>query len=282
MISFFCYSTCVLLVGSLALSARVSGVGKELVSAQRYRSPQLIEEASLEARLLLEQFCSVGTKADADALAARIEESLSERSVLWECLRRQGFMELAFFWEDSGKCPSHHEAIRSLQKRGLWTPKLRSAVKKWHARLGYHFAVWTRKRTHAHAELKWRRREHAKQLFDFKEKFPDIIGAGDGLSAETPLKVKYTEIASMRRVLLNYLHNVVNCGMANYAFYHIDNSGSKHYLLQVHAVHRELGRDYIYFFDVTEIMHKHEGDAPSLFYPEGTLAEVHQSVSSGG
>ncbi len=281
MISFFCYSLSVLLLGMIALSCPVWAVERGSVTAQHYRSPELIQEASREARLLLEQFCTVRSVADADALAARLEASLCERSVLWECLRRQGFMELAFFWEGNQQTPSHHEAIRTLQQRGFWTVKLRDAVKKWHARLGYHFGVWTHKPVHVPAELKWRRREHAKDLTYFKQQFREIIGTGDGLSAETPLKVKYTEIASMRRVLLSYLHNVVNCGMANYAYYYDESSGKKHYLLQVHAVHRDQGRDYMYFFDVTEIMHKHDGDGPSLFYPEGTLAEVHQSVTSG-
>ncbi len=257
---YFCNSIRSVLLGVAAVCAPVLAVDQESVSAEHYRSAALIKEATKKAGYILAHFRAIDSPSDADALAVIIEQSVKEDSVLWECLRRQGFMELSFFWEDSVVQPSHHEIILSLQKRQLWTPELRLAVNKWHARLGYQSTIWPHKLPLAKAELEWKRKEYAHELLGFKEQFSHYVGEGDGLSVGSALQVNRVDIVAMRAILMSYLHNVVNCGLANYALFSDEEAGKQHYLLQVHAVSRQLGQDYMFYFDISELMNT-KGDA---------------------
>ncbi len=234
--------------------SQLLAIESQKVNAQYLRDERTLKEAWAKASSFLRQFEAISSAEEADAVAAELTKSISNDSILWETLRRKGFMELDIFWEKEERRPSFFNQIQSLKKKGFLTPALREAIESWHARLGHHFSVWTHRQPLQETELVWLRQDLSHELRLFREEHSASLGAGDGLSNETPLVILETDDSTVYQLALEFAKKVGKSGVANYALFDVKKGDDSRQILQIYGIQWETGDGCIFYFDVTSMI----------------------------
>ncbi len=220
---------------------------------EKLQSEELKTAALSRAQELLLRARHLKNKDEANALADEINRSLATERDYWECLRRVGFLEIPLFWHPKEMRPTIISSLREKQADNIWTDKLVTAFYNWHARLGYSMSVWIQKESLSNAKLQWLRREIDTPLRSFRQRRGADIITGDALSLDSFLVTKAANFDEMQNYILDYLHSVVNCGMANIALYTHEKSDNKHLILKVYGISRDNGRGYFFYFDASHL-----------------------------
>ncbi len=245
--------TLLLLLAVHAPVVPLQAIESQDINIEYLRNERTLKEAWAKASGYMLRLSSIQSTAEADAFAKELTDSISTDAILWETLRRKGFMELSIFWEEETRRPTFFNQIQELKKKGLLTPALRQAIEDWHARLGHHFSVWTHRQPLQEAQLAWLRQDLSHELRLFRETHSASLGAGDGLSNETPLTIQVTNDEAVFRLALQFTREVAKCGLANYAIFSHKKGDETRVILQIYAIHWETGNGHIFFFDVTSM-----------------------------
>ncbi len=233
---------------------RLDAIESQKINAEYLKNDRSLKEAWAKASGFMQQLSAIESVEDANALARELSESICNDAVLWETLRRKGFMELNIFWEEDMRRPTFFNLIQDLKKKGFLTPDLRQAIEDWHARLGHHFSIWTHRQPLQETELAWLRQDLSHELRLFREAHSASIGAGDGLSNETPLTILVTNDDAVYRLAIQFARTVGKCGIANYALFSHKEGDDTRIILQIYGIQWETGDGYIFYFDVTAMI----------------------------